>query len=284
MGNDSTLKIQSIEKLILEQVLRIIEKHNLTYFMLGGTLLGAVRHQGFIPWDDDIDIGLPRPDYETFLRVASAELPEPYQLHTLQSGLGEYSYYYARVENPRVRLMRYGSYKSVEIPVFIDVFPLDGAPSEKKEQDRWIKKCLLLKRVYHASQFSYFAAAEDIKRKRSLPNLVLRKLFLIFHLERFINTNKAWERLDNELKRYDFKQSDYLINMCGFWGAKELFPKAIYGSGRYFQFDDMQLIGPENFDYVLTQMYGDYMSPPPESEREHHYLELIEDDGNQSNK
>lgn len=108
-------ELQLVELNIMKSVLAIIERNHLKYFMLVGTLLGAISHQGFIPWDDDMDIGMPWPDYEFFLQVAVEELPAHYQLHTQQDGKGMYSYYYARVEDSSIKLKRVLTVKNVII-------------------------------------------------------------------------------------------------------------------------------------------------------------------------
>lgn len=268
-------RLQLAELDILKETLKLAEAHQLTYYMLGGTLLGAVRHQGFIPWDDDIDIGMPRPDYERFLQAAERELKPPYQLHTLQTGTGEYSYYYARVENRELKLRRTVAIKESEIPVWIDVFPLDGVPEEGEKRERWIKKCKFWDAMYKASQFSYLGISESIKKKRSLPKRAARQLFLHLKLEKLISTRQAWEGLDRALKENKFEESDTLINFCGYWGLKEMFPKTVYGKGKLYPFEGMMLNGPEDFDTVLKQMYGDYMTPPQPEQRAHHYIKLL---------
>lgn len=268
-------KLQSAELDILRKTLAVIDTHHLTYYTLGGTLLGAVRHRGFIPWDDDIDIGMPRPDYERFLEIAEEELEPPYQLHTLQTGTGDYSYYFARVENSSIRLRRTAAIKEVEIPVWIDVFPLDGVPEDEEKRTAWIRKCRFYLDVFKASQFSYLGMSESIKKKRSLPKTIIRQLFQRLKLEKLISTRRAWESLDRALKENGYEDCGTIINFCGYWGLKEMFPKVVYGAGMLYPFEDMMLNGPEDYDTVLRQMYGDYMTPPPPEKREHHYIELI---------
>ena len=261
---------------ILKETLTICERYSLRYYMLGGTLLGAVRHKGFIPWDDDIDIGMPRPDYEKFIQYAQKELPEPFQINNAFMGKDEYGYYYIRVENTKTKLLRTMSIKSVVIPAFIDVFPLDGVPNDERLKKHWLKKCEYYRRLLSASQFSYFSASDSIKKKRKIIPRILRLLFKTFNLERLIDTKKAWCKLHSALTEYSYEECDTLINYCGYWGLKEMFPKSVYGEGKLYQFEDLMLRGPEDYDYVLTQMYGDYMTPPADKDKEHHYLEVVE--------
>lgn len=273
--DDQIRKLQLIELDILKKVLAICEKHSLTYYALGGTLLGAVRHQGMIPWDDDIDIGMPRPDYERFLAIAATELDLPYQLHTLQQNRGEYCYYYARVENTDVKICRKATIKEVVIPAWIDVFPLDGVPDNLIKRKKWFRRCRLYKKLFKASQFSYFWAAPEIRKRIPVVKMIVRIVFSFFKMEKLINTEWAWKKLDSALKENNYDDCGELINFCGFWGIMELFPKRVYGKGRVYPFEGILLNGPENYDYVLSQMYGDYMTPPPESERDHHHIVLL---------
>ena len=274
----SVRQIQLIELDILRQVLTICEESRVVYYALGGTLLGAVRHQGMIPWDDDIDIGMPRPEYERFLKIAAKKLKAPYQLHTLQQRNGEYSYYFARVENTEVKMLRKAGLQDAVIPAWIDVFPLDGVPKDKVKREIWLRKCDLLLKLYKGSQYSYFGASRDLNVKRSLPKTVLRETFILFRMERWVDAERAWNRLDRALKENEYDSCDTLINFCGNWGLKEMFPKSIYGKGKLYPFEDLMLNGPEDADFVLRQMYGDYMELPPEDQRNHHHIELIEND------
>ncbi len=276
---ESNIKeLQLVELGIMKKVLEIINRHHLKYYMLGGTLLGAVRHQGFIPWDDDMDIGMPRPDYEIFLRVAEAELTAPFQLHTQQNGKGEYSYYYARVEDSSVKLKRELTAKSVVIPAWVDLFPLDGVPEEKKEFDRWNRRNKKYKFLSALSQFEYYYNIETTKHSTyPRARILAKKIIAKTKIYKLINQQAAWNSLDRSFKAYDYNNSTRLINYCGYWGMKEMFPKSVYGNGKLYKFEDLMLIGPENYDYVLTQMYGDYMTPPAEDKRDHHKVKLIVD-------
>ena len=268
-------RLQEIELDILKQTLKIIEKHSLTYYMLGGTLLGAVRHNGFIPWDDDIDIGLPRPDYEKFLIFARKELNGQYRLNFIKENNSDYYYYYARIENTDTKLVRSSSLKKCEIYPWIDVFPLDAVPENSIERERWLKKCRRKQLIFNYSQFSYFGAATKRIHNKSFLQITLRNLFYKLQLEKLISTKRAWEKLDLELKKYGYDDCDTIINFCGHWGLKEMFNKAVYGKGKEYRFEDIILMGPENYDFVLTQLYGDYMTPPADKEKNQHYVEII---------
>lgn len=275
--DDRLKSLKKIELSILREFLRIVEKYQLRYFMLGGTLLGAVRHQGFIPWDDDIDLGMPRSDYELFLKYAENELKPPYEMHTALNEKGPYSYYYIRVVDTRVKLRRRLSEATVDIPAWIDIFPLDGVPSNKRQFRKWSTKCKVLHNLFEFSQFQYFfKAGVTIPGRFQKSKTLFKQIFYRLGFEKALDTKKIWYMLDKALKMYSYEESDRIINFCGHWGMKEMFEKKYYGKGKLYDFEGFQIYGPENYDAILTQMYGDYMTPPPAKARNPHSIEIVE--------
>ena len=136
--NHELRQLQLVELDIMALFRSICEKHHLRYFMVGGTMLGAIRHKGFIPWDDDMDVGLPRTDYEKFIQIAPAELPEGYDFlnYKLQS---DYNRYFSRLVDTRVSVYNASNSKTIIEHAWLDIFPLDGMPTGKlrqKMQDR----------------------------------------------------------------------------------------------------------------------------------------------------
>ena len=131
MNKEEQEKLKQIELNLLVCFKEICEKHKLDYFLTGGTLLGAVRHKGFIPWDDDIDVGMPREDYETFLRVASSCLPDGIFLQTRKTD-PEVPFNFAKLRDSRTTFIE-TSIKDLDINhgVYIDIFPIDYFPASK---------------------------------------------------------------------------------------------------------------------------------------------------------
>ena len=272
---DDLRKLQLIELDILKVFIAICEKHGFRYYLMAGTLLGAVRHEGFIPWDDDIDVGMPRPDYEKFIRIAEDELNEPYQLHTILNGKGSYGYYYARVENTEVLLQKDATIQKTKIPAWIDVFPLDGVPNDDKEADRWIQKCNFRKKVFALSQASRTAATDTYKKTKGGIKSAFRRVFLTLKLDRLISTKWAWKKLDRTIRSYDYEKCDRIMNVCGIRGRKTIFAKEKYGDGRKYKFEDIYVNGPAEYDFILTQLFGDYMTPPEKNNRDQHHITIL---------
>ena len=129
-------KMQEVEIDLFKAFIEVCQKLQLKYYLLGGTLLGAVRHKGFIPWDDDIDVGMPRKDYEIFIQKAQDLLPEHYFVQTLYSE-PTIPYNFCKIRNSNTTFVEYSIKKlNINHGVYIDVFPLDGYPNDKKEQKK----------------------------------------------------------------------------------------------------------------------------------------------------
>lgn len=273
--NKEIRTIQEVELNILKHCLEVIKKNHLRYFMLGGTLLGAIRHNGFIPWDDDIDIGMPRKDYEIFLDKAKQELMEPFCIEYYIPGVDYHQQYFAKVTDKRVKVRLLNTDTKLEVPVWVDIFPLDGVPEGKINRILWEKWGMFLAKLFTISQSKYlFDRHSAINRSRGKAYFGI-KVIQKTGLDRLLNRDLIWKKLDRHLKRYEYDTSSSLINFCGHWHMKELFRKEVYGEGANYLFEDIQMRGPEDYDFVLRQMYGDYMVPPPEGKKFQHGLELI---------
>lgn len=256
---------------IMKVILKFMEKEGTEYYMLGGTLLGAVRHKGFIPWDDDIDIGIPRGDYERFLSDIKRELPDYMAVRTYKNSRNHH-YYFSRIVDKRYKVKRTGSEVDRLEEVWVDIFPLDGMPD--KFLDRQIHKAKLL-----ASRVMYHVATFDkvnLKRpNRPYYERVLIRLIKFFHLGKRGNMYFWLNMIDRLLKKYPYSKSRWCINFMGQYMFKEMFPKEYYGKGRLYDFEESRMMGPEDADAVLTQQYGDYMKYPKDADRNTHASVLI---------
>ena len=268
-------KIQLVEKQLLKAVVDICEKEHLRYYIIGGTLLGAVRHKGYIPWDDDTDVAMPRSDFDRFLQVAEQYLcaVDGYQLETYQKSI-DYQRYIPRVTDGHVKMrVSYSTTGRVE-NAWVDLYPLDGMPSGK-----FAFKVHALRLLYHRALFIY--SLFSLYKHPDKSDRPWYERFLIwvgyhFPVEKFLTTNKCLVSLDKALHRYSAESSKVWINFMGEYKLKEMFPKEVFGEGKLYEFEGMMLKGPQDAETYLTQVYGDYMSPPPISERGGHCAEIIE--------
>lgn len=259
--------LQEIELNIAKEVIKICEEHKITYYLAGGTFLGAIRHKGFIPWDDDIDLSMPRQDYERFLKIAGEILPVHMELVNYKTDIN-YHYYITRVKdlNTKVEEIRIGD-NNKYTHAAIDVFPLDGAPNNVL-----LRKLYYLKIMYLRAMVSLcYRSSIDRNRKRSK-----KEKLLLFSLERLpidkiYDPFKLKECIDKEMKKYKIENSNFIGCLMGAYRVNEMVPKEYYGKGATYNFEGEKWNGPNMYDAYLKQFYGDYMELPPENERKIHY-------------
>lgn len=241
--------------------------NNLRYFALGGTMLGAVRHNGFIPWDDDIDVGMPRKDYEKLASLMRKGDCGIYTIETPNSLDEGFLYTFSKiydttttlVENTRIPLRR---------GVYIDVFPLDGLGSSLQESKKRFEKIdfyfkLLLTR------------ATGIRKGRNvLKNFAVALAGLIPDF--LINNKKIQKHIDELCKEKDYDEFTYGGNLLGAWRFKEVMESKIMGTPTLYHFENLMIYGAEHYDEYLTHLYGDWRKLPPEEKRvtHHDFLEL----------
>jgi len=243
---------------IMKDVKVILEKNNIKYFMLCGTLLGAVRHKGFIPWDDDIDIGIPREQYEWVLQNIEKYLPDHLELKTFKND-PEYHYCFARVCDKRHTVKRTGSEEERTEEIWIDIFPLDGVPNNTIVRQFHKVRLIINRGLYHMSCFEKI----NLKRPgRPFYQRAIIKFVQVTGFGRGGNTQERLIKLDNMLKKYPYEKSKYIVDFMGQYMFKAMFPKELYDQGKMYTFEDAQMMGPVDYDTVLKKIYGEYMVIP----------------------
>lgn len=260
-------ELQAVELDLLKKAVAVIEKHHLTYYLIGGTTLGAVRHRGFIPWDDDVDIALPRPDYERFLALAS-EFSEPYFLQSYKTD-PRYPYNFAKLRNSATTF-RESRFAHIDMNqgVYIDIFPLDGVTSHAsiRRRDRW--------RIYSVWLRFYIIylgrLSRPVRARTWYKDLLFNLISLPFkpwNCRHFLNRS-----IDRTMKKTSWEEARLVANIQGAAFAREIVSKDLFGQGSKAVFEDREFVIEENYDAYLTEIYGDYMTPPPEEKRcGHHY-------------
>lgn len=258
-------QVQLKAKEILEEAIKICEKHSLRYFMIGGTMLGAVRHNGFIPWDDDIDIALPRKDYDLFLKYAEEELPPPYKV---LRNYGKHDCFYAKIHNTETTFIESSTVGFPEYykGVFIDVMPMDGMPSSEKERQKYCKKIGNLVKAINWHRFN-FKYCKTLKAK--LCYLIPEKWLF-----------KKWEKL---IHKYSFEDSEFTCSSWTHNPEKSVVSRELFDSSRNYLFEGIAVKGVENYDEYLTLQFRDWRQLPPEEQRINHSMTGIVDLGRSYN-
>ncbi|TDE68807.1 LicD family protein [Streptococcus sp. KCJ4932] len=265
--------IQEKELEMAKIIMSICDKHDIEYYIMGGTLLGAVRHQGFIPWDDDLDIGMKRQDYEKFLDLVAGELPNNFGLKHFTTD-SDFPYPYIRIENEKVQLRRdYTKNKTIQ-NLWVDIFPLDGVPAGGFERFKWEKTLTLLREMRNLSCLSELV---NLNKKHGGFKKSLIVLALNLKVEKLFKTGNWTRRIDDFLKSYPVDEMEMIGNPMGGHWFKEVYPSSFYKETSQLAFEGIKMTAPKNYIEILLKMYGDYMQLPKEDERNWHGTTLLTD-------
>lgn len=258
---DSILEqVHEIQLEMALEVKRICEKHNIKYSIIAGTLLGAIRHNGFIPWDDDLDIGMLRSDYKKFIEICKYELKGDYFLQTWETDPG-FALPIAKLRKNGTRFVEKNSSEaSLHSGIYIDIFPFDNAPPEKIKQIFQDCSTYILKRML-LIKMNYKVWKETELLKRSLYK-TLKLISLI------CNTDRIKRRLYIIMTVNNDQVSEKVVTFGGAYGyKKESIKKEWLENLMEIDFENEKLSAPVNYIEYLTYFYGDYKTPPPENKR-----------------
>lgn len=257
--------LQRVELDMLAKTVDICNKLGIRYYLVCGTALGAVKYGGFIPWDDDVDIGIFREDYNRFLREAPKLLPKELFLQTNDTDPG-YTNIFAKIRNNNTTYIE-KSVKNIKMHhgVYIDVFPLDGYPKDVKQQKKLEKK----KRLYRKLLSCNYTVP------RSLTGRLSTKLLRIMGFHK--RTGKIISKYTKMVSACPVAGSDLICNHGNWQGSLEYAPKHQYGEGVAASFEGLTVRVPERYDEYLTQKYGNWRADLPEEEKVgHHYYSIMD--------
>lgn len=272
MTKEETREYQLAQLELIKMVDELCSKLNLTYYIIGGTLLGAIRHGGFIPWDPDIDIAMPRDDYE---KMREYWLNNPSDRYFYQHYLTEKNHFcphvLIKIKDSHVLL---GSAETRVKPtydgIYLDIFPLDNPPDDKKLQEKQMKQIKHIKKIiYLKSGCVYKESNKAVRLIKHLISVLLTPISF-----RFLN-----KKLDMVMQKYNNPSSQYLVSMASRYSyRKQLMPKTFYGTPIRIDFEGLSLPTPARATDYLSQLYGDFMKLPPEEHRAEmlNYIKKVE--------
>ncbi len=252
-------KLHNCQLIIAREIKRLCDKHNIKYFIIAGTLLGAIRHGGFIPWDDDMDVGMLREDYEKFIKVAKTELGGDFFLQTSETDKN-YGLPFAKILLNDTVLVEASAGSDAKKGIFVDVFPFDVAPENEADRENHNKKTYIYKRLLLA-KLNYNVCAKNDYVKRAV-------YFILKIMSGFYSHDKLVQKLESEITRYNNSKTEDIVNIGGAYGYKKETIKADWVRDTVeIPFEDMTLSAPVDYIKYLETFYGDYMTPPPEDKR-----------------
>jgi len=257
--DDETLKhLQKVQLMIFKYFIEICKKHDLTYFIYAGSLIGAIRHEGFVPWDDDIDVIMFREDFEKLNKILQNELKKEYKFINV---LNEETYHYtwARLMLKDTVFKEWWADQVNYTPnIFIDIFILDNIPDNKFK--RFIHKwsCFTLNQL---TMYAYLKYENESK----LKEIIQRSIYYLIKVLP-VSPGSIKKKCFETFAKYEH---DNCNEVCDFPAICQMpvYYKEDFLPAKTAKFEDIEVLIPNNYDKVLTRMYGNYMELPPEEKR-----------------
>ncbi|MDY1544351.1 LicD family protein [Lactiplantibacillus pentosus] len=259
--------LHRVELRLMQVVIDICDEENIDYFLIGGSLLGAIRHHGFIPWDDDIDIGMRRRDYQRFIAVANRHLdPNQYFLQTGASD-PDYALSYMKLLDVNTYIEEKNNVNNAFKGVFVDIFPFDKIPD-----DEALRRSQML-------HYKLTDAAILLKLNYNFVKTPLRNILSKHTSEQLAEVNRHKQEREEYMRLYEQSDSRTYKNLASQYDYdKEIMSYRELTELTTVPFETLQVHVPKAYDAVLTRMYGDYMQLPPADKRvEKHLNKLIID-------
>lgn len=263
------VQLKSVQNIALDALIefdRICRKHEINYALYGGTLLGAIRHGGFIPWDDDVDVVVMRSDYDRLIEICRTELRPQYFWQSHRTENGWYRLYSKiRVNNTVFRELAHNQH-DIHHGVYIDIFPLDqipDAPFPRKWQ-------YLRYKFWSVGVSSKYINIQYRTGKGKILAYLAKLLYSPFTL------SYVYKKAEKTATLYNGSACKCVMPFMSAYGEREILPKEFYEKTKDVMFEGHPLRIPEKYDFILHKIYGDYMTPPPENKRisRHKIVEL----------
>jgi lipopolysaccharide cholinephosphotransferase len=253
-------RLQETQIEIMDEIHQICVENDIVYYIIGGTALGAVRHKGFIPWDLDMDIAMPRKDYEKFKRICKEKMNPRFKYRDFLN-TANFSHPHALVcINNTILVNRFDKFNPglENIGIYLDVFPLDNAPDNSSLRDYQMKQLKKIKRI-KKNKLAFCYNSSRIKK-------IMKKLISFCYC--WISVESINRKMDIIMQKYNNKETTCLCSMASRYSyLKQCIPIEVYGTPTEVLFENRKYFAPQQLEKYLSRIYGDYMKLPPIEEQ-----------------
>ena len=251
-------QIHEVELEIMDEFVRICQKHNLQYFLTGGTMLGAIRHKGFIPWDDDIDVGMTRKDYELFIKYAKEELDTKYFLDCHETNK-EYYLPFAKIKKNNTIFDEEDSHHlNNHKGIFIDIIPFENAKNSDSINQKI--QAIIVRNITETMFYK-----KKIRKLNKTRHPILTLAFSIIPNYELMKLQKYISMINKD------DNSEYMVALAGTYAyQKETMPRNVFLPTKKTKFENKEYLGMNKPEEYLTKIFGNYMELPPKEKRRNH--------------